>query len=115
MASKPYEIRWSKVEVGMQIAVERRGGYAWRLADVLADPGRHDWRVVIGKDRDGPVIDKGGPGVNGSTVVVRLLDRDDRDAIAALVQHIRNAEIARDRDSRDKLRDQLARLIARLR
>lgn len=115
MASKPYEISWSKVQVGMQIAVDRRGyGFAWRLSDVKAEPGQYDWRIVIGTDRDGPVIDRGGPGINGRFVVVRDLKRADREAIAALVQHIRNAAIAHDRESRDQLRRQLDRRIAAL-
>lgn len=114
MASKPYEIPWTKAEVGMQIAVEHRGGYAWRLADVEANPNQYDWRVVIGKDREGPVIDRGGPGINGRFVVVRDINRNDREMIAAYVQHIRNAVIARDRESEQQLWRQLERRIAAL-
>lgn len=115
MASKPYEIPWTKVQIGMQIAVDRRGyGFAWRLTDVQAHPDYYEWRVVLGTGHDGPLIDHGGVGINGRFVVVRDLARADREAIAAYIQHIRNAEIAHDRDSRDQLRRQLARRIAAL-
>ncbi|QSB14563.1 hypothetical protein JQS43_24330 [Natronosporangium hydrolyticum] len=116
MASKPYDIYWTEVEVGMQIAVDNRGrGFAWNVIDVERRPGKYDWRIVIGKDRAGPIIDRGGPGINGPLVVVRDLGRGDRTAIVTLVQHIRNAVIARDRESEQQLRRQLERRIAALR
>jgi hypothetical protein len=115
MASKPYEIPARNVQVGMQIAVERRLGFAWRLSDVQADPNRHDWRVVLGTHRGAPIVHRGGPGLNGPNVVVRDLPRRDREAIASLVQHIRNAHIAHDRQTGDELEAQLQRRIDSIR
>lgn len=65
------QIPWIKVTPGMRIAVEHRGGYAWRLADVQQYPERYTWWTVTQLYPDGTIhCQEGAAGVGGRHVVV---------------------------------------------